>query len=63
MSYLDGNVYRVASIVYSVRVRSFDGLRASAESEELRFFAKSELAALPMPATQRPVIGAPPHPE
>ena len=67
VSYPDGNVYRVASLVYTVVVVSFDGLRPSAESEELRFFPMSELAALGMPATQRPVIerlvssARPPH--
>ena len=54
--YPDGNVYRVASIAYAVRVASFEGLRASSESEELRFFRKEHLRALEMPATQRPVI-------
>ena len=67
VSYPDGNVYRVASFVYTVAVTSFGGLRASAESEELRFFSKSELPALEMPATQQPVIArllsgdSPPH--
>jgi 8-oxo-dGTP pyrophosphatase MutT (NUDIX family) len=67
VSYPDGNVYRVASFVYTVAVTSFGGLRASAESEELRFFWRSELPALDMPATQQPVIerllsgDSPPH--
>jgi 8-oxo-dGTP pyrophosphatase MutT (NUDIX family) len=66
-SYPDGNVYRVASFAYLVKVESFEGLRLSAESEELRFFGRDELAALDMPATQRPVIerflggASPPH--
>jgi 8-oxo-dGTP pyrophosphatase MutT (NUDIX family) len=67
VSYPDGNVYRVASVVYSATVESFESLRASPESEELRFFARHELAAVEMPATQRPVIARflsgepPPH--
>jgi 8-oxo-dGTP pyrophosphatase MutT (NUDIX family) len=63
--YPDGNVLRLASFVYLVEVESFDGLRASDESEELRFFAHDELGGLDVPATQRPVFerylaGAPP---
>ena len=67
VAYPDGNVLRVASFVYRVEVESFDGLRASDESEELRFFARDELDALDVPATQRPVFdrylggGPPPH--
>lgn len=56
VSYPDGNVLRVASFVYLVDVESFDGLRASDESEELRFFARDELRGLDVPATQRPVF-------
>jgi hypothetical protein len=46
----------VASIVYSVNVESFRPLRASSESEELRFFSRQDLSQLEMPATQRPII-------
>ena len=55
-SYPDGNVYRVASFAYRVEVESFDGLRPSSESEELRFFARHEIAGLDLPATQWPVV-------
>jgi ADP-ribose pyrophosphatase YjhB (NUDIX family) len=67
VAYPDGAVMRVASFVYRVAVESFDGLRASEESEELRFFAKGDLLRLDVPATQRPVFErylsgkAPPH--
>jgi 8-oxo-dGTP pyrophosphatase MutT (NUDIX family) len=67
IAYADGNVYRVASFAYLVEVESFDELRVSDESEELRFFPKDELLALDVPATQRPVFeryvsgDAPPH--
>jgi 8-oxo-dGTP pyrophosphatase MutT (NUDIX family) len=54
--YPDGNVYRVASFAYQVAVASFDGLRPSAESEDLRFFPRSALLALDLPATQRPIV-------
>jgi 8-oxo-dGTP pyrophosphatase MutT (NUDIX family) len=56
ISYPDGNILRVASFVYSVAVESFGGLRASEESQELRFFPRSELRGLDVPATQRPVF-------
>ena len=56
VSYPDGNIYRTASVVYRVAVESFDPLRASAESEELRFFEKRELPNLSFPATQRPIL-------
>lgn len=58
VSYPDGNVYRVASFVYSVDVQTFGDLRPSPESEELRFFAKEQLLEIDMPATQGQVIEA-----
>ena len=54
--YPDGNVFSVAAFAYEVDVASFDGLRASAESEQLRFFLRGELLGLDLPATQRPII-------
>jgi 8-oxo-dGTP pyrophosphatase MutT (NUDIX family) len=65
--YPDGNVYRVASFVYRVQVGSFEGLRPSVESEELRFFAKDDVLELELPATQRHILeryaagGSTPH--
>jgi 8-oxo-dGTP pyrophosphatase MutT (NUDIX family) len=56
VSYPDGNVFSVAAFVYQVEVASFDSLRASDESEELRFFPRDELLGLAMPATQRPIV-------
>ncbi|MBD0330627.1 MAG: NUDIX domain-containing protein [Thermoleophilia bacterium] len=67
VSYPDGNVFRVVSVAYSVAVASFAGLRASEESEALRFFPLAELPFLALPATQRPIVdrlltgGPPPH--
>lgn len=54
--YPDGNVLRVASFAYTVEVGSFDGLRASHESEELRFFPRKALRKVDVPETQRPVL-------
>jgi 8-oxo-dGTP pyrophosphatase MutT (NUDIX family) len=56
ISYPDGNILRVASFVYRTEVETFEGLRKSDESEELRFFPKAELLELAVPATQRPVF-------
>jgi 8-oxo-dGTP pyrophosphatase MutT (NUDIX family) len=56
VAYPDGNIYRVASLVDLVEVESFGGMRASDESEELRFFSQAELGGLDIPATQRPVF-------
>jgi 8-oxo-dGTP pyrophosphatase MutT (NUDIX family) len=67
VSYPDGNIYRIASLVYSVSVASLENLQASSESEELRFFPNAEILALDLPATQRHIIeaylsgGDPPH--
>ena len=52
----DGNVFSVVSFVYSVDVETFEGLRPSSESEELRFFERDELLDLDLPATQRHII-------
>lgn len=54
--YPDGNVLRMASFAYTVDVASFEGLRTSEESEELRFFPREVLQDLDLPATQRPVL-------
>lgn len=67
VSYPDGNVYRVTSLVYLVEVESFEPLRASEESEELRFVPRDEILGLDLAATQRHVLeryldgGAGPH--
>ena len=56
VAYPDGNVFSVATFAYVVGVESFEGLRPSAESHELRFFSKADLHELDMPATQQEVI-------
>ena len=56
VSYPDGTVFSVAAFAYHVSVQSFDGMRASAESEALRFFELPELARLALPATQQPIF-------
>ncbi len=56
VSYPDGNVFSVVSFVWSVAVESFNGLRTSSESEELRFFPTAALLPLDLPATQRHIV-------
>ncbi|MBA3795430.1 MAG: hypothetical protein H0X19_15020 [Rubrobacter sp.] len=56
--YPDGNVVRLLSFVYRVRVEDFGKLRRSKESEELRFFRREELSGLDVIETSRPILGA-----
>jgi ADP-ribose pyrophosphatase YjhB (NUDIX family) len=54
--YPDGNVVRLLTFAYEVRVEDFGTLRRSEESEELRFFRREELAGLDVIETARPII-------
>jgi ADP-ribose pyrophosphatase YjhB (NUDIX family) len=54
--YADGNTYRVITIAFLVDIVAACTLRASAESAELRFVPKDELAAYDLIATHRPII-------
>jgi ADP-ribose pyrophosphatase YjhB (NUDIX family) len=54
--YPDGNVVRLLTFAYEVRVEDFGTLRRSEESEELRFFRREELADLDVIETARPII-------
>ena len=54
--YPDGNVVRLLTFAYEVRVEDFGALRRSEESEELRFFRREELASLDVIETARPII-------
>jgi 8-oxo-dGTP pyrophosphatase MutT (NUDIX family) len=56
VSYPDGNVYRVASFVYLVEVEAFESMRASSESEELRFFPTADVLDLHLAETQRHIL-------
>lgn len=56
--YPDGNVVRLMTFVYRVRVDDFGKLRRSDESEELRFFRREELAGLDIIETSRPILDA-----
>lgn len=54
--YPDGNVVRIISFVFRVEVESFETLRRSEESEELRFVEPEELKELDIIETARPII-------
>lgn len=56
--YPDGNVVRLVTFVHRVEVESFETLRRSEESEELRFFGQEELPALDVIETSRPILDA-----
>jgi 8-oxo-dGTP pyrophosphatase MutT (NUDIX family) len=49
---------RVISFVYRATVESVENLRTSAESLELRFIPRAELATLDIVETARPIIDA-----
>lgn len=54
--YPDGNVVRLLTFAYEVRVEGFGALRRSEESEELRFFGPEELDRLDVIETALPII-------
>lgn len=52
-SYPDGSVWRMVVILYRAKLDREPRLRISAESRELRFFTRRELAELPVICTHR----------
>jgi ADP-ribose pyrophosphatase YjhB (NUDIX family) len=56
VSYADGNTYRTVTIAFVVQPERFDELRPSAETEELRFVPRAEVAQYELIATHRPII-------
>jgi ADP-ribose pyrophosphatase YjhB (NUDIX family) len=67
VQYADGNTYRFITIAYTVEVESFEGLRVSSESHELRFVRTSDVLDFDLARTHRPIIerllsnGTPPY--
>ena len=55
-SYPDGNVWRILTVVYRVRLEELTELVCSEESRELRFFAKEELQKVKVAATHLPIL-------
>ncbi len=57
-SYPDGNVWRIITVVYRVRLAEQPELVCSEESRELRFFSKEELKGVKVAATHIPIVEA-----
>ena len=55
-SYPDGNVWRIITVVYRVRLTESLKLICSEESRELRFFTKEELREVKIAATHLPIV-------
>ena len=56
--YPDGNVVRLVTFAYRVEIETFETLRRSEESEELRFFDPNELSGVDVIETARPIVDA-----
>lgn len=55
-SYPDGNVRRIITVVYRVKLTTLPELVCSEESKELRFFTIEELQTLKIAATHIPIV-------
>jgi 8-oxo-dGTP pyrophosphatase MutT (NUDIX family) len=58
VSYPDGNICRITSIAFRVTPLGGDGPRPSAESSEMRFVSRDELARLPFWPAHQPIRDA-----
>ena len=55
-SFQDGSVWRMVVVLYRASLEQEPKLRLSAESRELRFFAREELKNLPVICTHRDMV-------
>ncbi len=55
-SYPDGNVWRIITVVYRVKLEELPQLVCGEESRELRFFTKEELREERIAATHIPIV-------
>ena len=55
-SYPDGNVWRIITVVYRVRLEELPEMVCSEESRELRFLCKEELREVKVAATHLPIL-------
>jgi len=55
-SYPDGNVWRIITVVYRVRLTELPELLCSEESRELRFLGREELQEVKVAATHIPIV-------
>ena len=58
IEYTGGDVVRIVTIAYRVQVSDFAGMRPSAESSELRFVGRDDLADLGIVATHRHILAS-----
>lgn len=56
VSYPDGNVLRIITVVYKARLTKVPELVCSSESRELKFFSREELRRTNIAATHIPII-------
>lgn len=55
-SYPDGNVWRILTVVYRVRLAELPEMICSEESRELRFWGREELNGVKVAATHLPIL-------
>ncbi len=55
-SYPDGNVWRIITVVYHVRIAELPEMICSEESRELRFWGREELSGVKVAATHLPIL-------
>jgi 8-oxo-dGTP pyrophosphatase MutT (NUDIX family) len=54
--YPDGNILRVITVVYHIKLLKFPILKTSLESKELKFFSKEEIMHIKIAETHIPII-------
>ena len=55
-AYQDGSVWQMVIVVYGYEFSAEPSLRISAESKELRFFTKAEIASVDIPVTHSDIV-------
>lgn len=55
-AYRDGSVWRMVIVVYGLELEREPVLRISAESRQLRFFSREEIADIQIPVTHRDIV-------
>ena len=55
-AYCDGSVWRMVIVVFQLELEREDGITISAESKELRFFTKEELADISIVVTHSDIV-------
>ena len=55
-AYRDGSIWRMVIVVYGLELTEEPTLRISAESRELRFFTREEVAGLDIAVTHRDIV-------